>query len=197
MTYDNDVIKPLGPDMERVLVANHQKFLMFLKSRVADAQTAEDVLQSAFARSLERGTPAMDTEGVVTWFYTVLRNALTDHYRRKDVESRIRTEQVHSSPQSLDPELKAAVCACMHGLLPTLKPEYSEVLRAVDLDERPIAEVAEETGITTNNATVRLHRARQALKKQLQKSCGSCSEHGCLDCSCGGPKAKLTFEPAP
>ncbi len=45
-------------------------------------------------------------------------------------------------------------------------------------------DMAREAGITAKNAGVRLHRARQALKKQLERSCGSCAVHGCLDCSC-------------
>ena len=83
-----------------------------------------------------------------------------------------------------DPELRAAVCACMHDLLPAMKPRYAEMVRAVDLEERPVAEVAAGGGITVNNATVRLHRARQALKKQLLRACGACAAHGCLECHC-------------
>ena len=72
-----------------------------------------------------------------------------------------------------------------------MKPEYAQVVRAVDLEERPLSEVAASGGITVNNATVRLHRARQALKRQLVRACGACAAHGCLECSCrtGGPPA--------
>jgi RNA polymerase sigma-70 factor (ECF subfamily) len=49
---------------------------------------------------------------------------------------------------------------------------------------------AEAAGITPNNASVRLFRAREALRQQLQRSCGTCAEHGCLDCSCGGPSSR-------
>ena len=37
------------------------------------------------------------------------------------------------------------------------------------------------------HAGVRLHRARAALKKQLEATCGTCTAHGCLRCSCGQP----------
>jgi RNA polymerase sigma-70 factor (ECF subfamily) len=30
-----------------------------------------------------------------------------------------------------------------------------------------------------------VHRARQALRRRLEESCGTCAEHACLDCSCG------------
>jgi RNA polymerase sigma-70 factor (ECF subfamily) len=72
----------------------------------------------------------------------------------------------------------------MTAVLPRLKPEYAEIVKAVELDERSIADVATENGLTTNNATVRLHRARAALRRRLVEVCGACSEHGCLDCTC-------------
>jgi RNA polymerase sigma-70 factor (ECF subfamily) len=73
----------------------------------------------------------------------------------------------------------------MRTLLPNLKTEYAEVLEQADLGETAISRFAAEHGITTNNATVRLHRARQALKRELERSCGTCATHGCLDCTCG------------
>jgi RNA polymerase sigma-70 factor (ECF subfamily) len=70
-------------------------------------------------------------------------------------------------------------------LVPTLRAEYAEILRRVDLDEEPLSEVARQLGITPNNASVRLHRARRSLRRQLERSCGTCATHGCLDCRCG------------
>jgi len=70
------------------------------------------------------------------------------------------------------------------SVLENLKPEYVEVIRAVDLGEQPLKEFAEKRGLSASNAGVRAHRARAALKKELVKTCGSCSEHGCLNCNC-------------
>ena len=58
----------------------------------------------------------------------------------------------------------------------------------VDVDEGSLNDLAARTGITSGNAAVRVHRAREALRKQVRTACGSCAEHGCLDCHCG-PKA--------
>jgi hypothetical protein len=78
-------------------------------------------------------------------------------------------------------------CACITALVDTLKPEYAGALRRVDLDGLSVRRFAEETGITPGNAGVRLHRAREALRRQLARSCGACLAHGCLDCHCGEP----------
>jgi DNA-directed RNA polymerase specialized sigma24 family protein len=81
-------------------------------------------------------------------------------------------------------EVHDQVCACIGRLAATLKPEYAEVLREVEVGGRPLKEYAEGHGITPNNATGRVHRARQALRKQVAAACGVCAEHGCVDCRC-------------
>jgi RNA polymerase sigma factor (sigma-70 family) len=166
------------------LVAGHRDFLAFLEARLPNRETAEEVLQSAFARTLEKGGGIRESESAVAWFYRLLRNALIDHYRHKATEARALERHGHELLPN-EEELRGAVCACMRTLLPNLKPEYTEMLRRADLEEIPIGQVASDLGITTNNATVRLHRARQALKRELERSCGTCATHGCLDCSCG------------
>lgn len=190
MPEPEDALLPVSPAVVDRLVANHREFLAFLESRVRDRAVAEDLLQAAFVKALERGGAIRDGESAVAWFYRLLRNALVDHWRRSAREARVIERGAGEADAAAeDPELHGAVCRCFEGLLPTLQPAYAEVLRRVDLEGRPVGEVAESLGITANNASVRLHRARQALKRSLEASCGTCATHGCLDCECGGPAA--------
>ena len=180
--------KELNPGVVEALVGNHRRFLAFLERRVGSRALAEELLQAAYVRTLEKGGDLEEGEGAVAWFYRLLRNALVDHYRRNAAEGRaLAREAREASERGPDPELTQTVCACIHDLLPALKPEYAELVRQVDLEGRSVPEVAQDAGITPNNAGVRLHRARQALKKQLERSCGTCASHGCLDCTCGKP----------
>ncbi|NBD07437.1 RNA polymerase sigma factor [Corallococcus silvisoli] len=179
----------LPPDREDVmaaLLAHQRRFLAFLERRVGSRAAAEDLLQTAFARTLEKGGALKDGEGAVAWVYRLLRNALVDHHRRQAAEGRALAVEARDAEgaASEDPELKATVCACLNDLLPTLKPEYAELVHQVDLEGRAVPDVAREVGITANNAGVRLHRARLALKRSLERGCGACAAHGCLDCTC-------------
>lgn len=176
------------PDVVSRLVASHARFLAFLERRVASRQAAEDILQEAFVRALDRGESLRSDESAQAWFYRLLRNAIIDHYRRKGVErralDRVAAEPEHDAASSADAELHTTVCDCMSDLIETLKPEYAEALRKVDLAQDGLTSYAKALGITNNNASVRLHRAREALHKQLILSCGTCATHGCLDCHC-------------
>ena len=178
---------PVTPEVLRVLVDNHARFLDFLTRRVASRDVAEELLQEAFVRGVRRADSVRDGESATAWFYRLLRNALVDHYRRSAAERRA-MERVAAEPEpvspALDEALMAEVCGCVTALVGTLKPEYAAVLRAVDLEGATVSDFASTTGITANNAAVRRHRALAALRRQLERSCGTCATHGCLDCAC-------------
>jgi RNA polymerase sigma-70 factor (ECF subfamily) len=178
---------PEAPGVLDVLVANHRQFLAFLERRTGSRADAEDLLQDAFAKGLARGHQVNDPESAVAWFYRVLRNALTDWYRRRGAEDRALAqwggrEDVAEAPK--DEEMFGEVCGCVDRLAATLRPEYAEALRRVDVEEMPVKEFAAAAGITPGNAGVRLHRAREALRARVIQSCGTCADHGCLDCGC-------------
>lgn len=177
------------PEVVGTLVAHHRQFLAFVERRVGSRAVAEDLLQEAFVKALERGGELRDGESAVAWFYRVLRNALVDHYRRGGAETRA-LEWASGTTDAAEPgpsdELYAEACRCIGLLVDTLKPEYATAIRRLELDGATLADYAREAGITANNAAVRAHRAREALRRQVVRSCGTCLTHGCLDCSCGG-----------
>jgi RNA polymerase sigma-70 factor (ECF subfamily) len=186
--------QPLGPDVVAALADSHRAFLGFLVKRVGRREVAEDLLQEAFARGLSN-LPALESaESAVAWFYRVLRNAVIDHHRRGGASERALSALAREMEEHVEPDLdtRNAVCRCVARLSDTLKPEYAQALRRVEVDGVSVQDFAAEAGITANNAGVRVFRAREALRKQVVRTCGTCAEHGCLDCTCGKPGVKLT-----
>lgn len=176
----------LSPAALRALVENHARFLAFLERRVSRRDVAEEILQEAFVRSIDRGASLRAGESATAWFYRLLRNALVDHFRRQGAQQRALDALANevAADEAADEEMMGAVCACVGALLDTLNPSYAEALRRVEMEGATVQAFAEEAGISANNAGVRLHRAREALRRQLTRSCGTCATHGCLDCHC-------------
>lgn len=171
-------------DIAATLVANHRDFLAFVEKRVGNRAIAEEILQDAFVRSMAKFDTVRDT--AIGWFYRVLRNAIIDFHRRNAAAER--RNEAYSRDEQLaagdDEELQRVVCKCVAELAGTLKPEYAAALRRVEVDGVSVKDYADEAGISANNAGVRVFRAREALRKQVARSCGTCATHGCLDCSC-------------
>lgn len=167
------------------LVANHRAFLSFLERRLGNRAEAEDLLQDAFIRATERADSVEKEESVVAWFYRMLRNAVIDHHRRKGASSRALERLAGELDETIPAnETREIVCRCILDLAKTLKPEYAEAIQRVEIDGQAVKAFADEAGIDPNNAGVRVHRAREALKKSVVRSCGTCAEHGCMDCTC-------------
>ncbi|HEX4286527.1 MAG TPA: RNA polymerase sigma factor [Terracidiphilus sp.] len=168
-----------------------RRFLSFLERRVDSRDLAEDILQAAYVRALEgRGRLRAD-ESAVAWFYRILRNALIDHYRRRTSESTAldRWARELENETAPEPHLEEAACQCIGAALDVIAPAYADFLREVDLKDGSLADYARARAITPGNAAVRAHRARAALRKQLIRCCGTCAEHGCIDCRCKVLKA--------
>jgi RNA polymerase sigma factor (sigma-70 family) len=168
------------------LLENHRAFLSYLERRVGDRALAEDILQDAFAKVVARPEQAPADEGIVPWFYRTLRNATIDHFRRRGAADRAyeafaRELETHGSPTD---EMTAEICACASRLANTLKPEYAEALQAIEIGDMPVKRFADQKGLSSSNAGVRVFRAREALKKRVAESCGTCAEHGCFECIC-------------
>jgi RNA polymerase sigma-70 factor (ECF subfamily) len=168
------------------LIESQGQFLGFLRKRISSADVAEDLLQNAFLKSIEKGGGIKDEESIVAWFYRVLRNSVIDYYRQRG-----RSHQELSGILSdlerfatATSESQSEVCECVNPLLENLKPEYREALTTIDLGDGSLADLATRAGITEGNAAVRVHRAREAMRKQVQMTCGACGEHHCVDCHC-------------
>lgn len=170
-----------------VLVQSKVRFLTFLERRLGSRADAEDLLQTAYLRAAAEAGNVRDEEKVVPWFYQLLRNLLVDHYRRRGATSRMEEHllrQTGTTAMIDEEELFREVCRCMTDVIEGLKHDYHEILLRVELQDEPLQQVASQLGITPNNASVRLHRARESLREALQATCGVCTEHGCLNCTC-------------
>ncbi len=165
------------------IMAQHAKFLSFLSSRV-DPAMAEDILQSAYVKAIEHSGTIRDDESTVAWFYRLLRNAITDSFRRQSARTRAQDGYAAEAPLRYEPELEQTVCACVGDVIQELKSDYRDAIQQVDLHGMTVQAFAEAHNTSANNASVRLHRARKDLARKLTAVCGACAEHMCLDCTC-------------
>lgn len=171
--------------VEETLLRHRARLLGFIRSKIADPDLAEDILQEGLLRAVRSAGELREEEKLLPWFYRVLNNAIIDIYRRKGTESEYLTAYGQNELLLETPENDAAICECFRNVLPSLKPEYSQVIETLELGSVEPETLALQLHISPNNLKVRRHRARQALRQLIDQTCRVCAVHGCLDCTCG------------
>ena len=176
-------------DIERAIDAAQAAFPAWSKTAAATrsnlllkiAQVVEDNLEYlARVETIDNGKAIRETRAADI-------PLVVDHFRHRGVAARLDASaaaETETTTTDMDEELFRAICTCVNDLIPTLKAENAVLVQRVELGGEPLHRVADDLGITPNNASVRLHRARRTLRDALQDTCGACADHGCLDCGC-------------
>lgn len=165
------------------LLESRERFLAFLRSKLNDPDLAEDLLQESLLKAVRAAPNLRAEEQLVPWFFAILRNAVTDAYRRQGRAPDLADLSLAADVPQTEEEQHNA-CTCFEALLPALKPEYAELIHTLDLGEETAEQARQRLGVSATNLKVRHHRARQALRRKLEETCRVCAEHHCLDCTC-------------
>jgi len=167
-------VHTLTPDRSRAyesLVRTHgDAVLRFLRRRI-DPQTADDVFSETMLIVWRR----FDDVPVepLPWLYVTARNCLRNAERSARRQWRVverittvdpPTETVDAGPDE-DPRAD-----CLRAALARLSPTDAEVLRLWAWEELAPPEIATVLGITSNAATIRLHRAKKKLRQEMDSS---------------------------
>jgi len=163
----------------------HGEFLRFLVTRTASQEEAEDILQDFYLKVVRNAETIRNRGALRGWLAQVLRHTLADYYRKAAVKQRAHERlEILEGLALTNEEAERAVCACLYRLLPTLPPQYAQVIWRIDLLGQRRSQVAKSLRISANNLAVRIHRARRALRAALEGFCITCPTHGFLNCRC-------------
>ncbi len=161
------------------VTAQREHLVAFIRRRAGTRIDAEEVVQFAIQRALERAEQVRDSSRAEAWLGRIARNVLLDELRKKR-EHILPVDELELSSITDD----GIDCWCVLAQSEQLEPKYAVILRRVVIDGVAVSRVAVELGLTSNNAMVRLHRARAALKKRLQAHCGTTTARSCSECGC-------------
>jgi RNA polymerase sigma-70 factor (ECF subfamily) len=148
------------------------RLFYFVRRLVRDEADAWDVLQQTWVRAV-RGVASLDDPArVLPWLYRIARNAAFTHVRRRADE-----------PDSLD-GLDADVASdddggpafddveAVHSGLDALSLPHREVLVLTFLNEMSEDDVATVLGVPPGTVKSRLHYAKRALRRAMDKGAG-------------------------
>lgn len=166
----------------------------FALLRVKDPQIAEDLVQDTFLAALQQIGEFRGRSSLRTWLVGILKHKIVDHFRRSarepkppgrdsdpgedlfDERGRWKSEPVDLgiSPQTAveNKEFWEAVMGCLDGL-PDV-PRRAFALK--ELDGLGTEEIRKILSLSATNLYVILHRARESLRRCLERKWGGRKE---------------------
>jgi RNA polymerase sigma-70 factor (ECF subfamily) len=164
----------------RELFGRHAPWLASRLRALLPAADVEDVLQETFL-AVWRGAARYRPEGAAGgWLWGIARRQAALFLRNAGPAALVLPAVIAADGrQAADPAetalSRAAISAAVGALGPAGSPER-EAWQLVYVEDRPVAEVAELTGVPVGTVKSRAHRARRRLRAALRG--GSLAEGG-------------------
>ena len=151
---------------------NIDKVFRFIYLRVDTTETAQDLTSLAFLKLWKR--KSSDISNPTAFLYRIARNQIIDFYRAKskkplslDKVGEIADFQVSQPTFSQKIELTMEM-ERIKKAIHNIKPVYADVIIWHYVDDLSNKEIAQILKKTEGNVRVIIHRALEALKKQLE-----------------------------
>jgi RNA polymerase sigma factor (sigma-70 family) len=166
-----------------VIARERPRVRNFVRSRVADANDAEDILQEVFYELAVSYRVLEPVEEAGAWLFRVARNRITDFFRKKkpvplqDVLARDAGDEDAAAIEDLLPSADAGPEAAyarsvlldeLEAALAELPKAQRDVFVAHELEGRSFRELASETGVRVNTLLARKHYAVLHLRGRLR-----------------------------
>ncbi|MFI0432073.1 MAG: sigma-70 family RNA polymerase sigma factor [Candidatus Nanopelagicales bacterium] len=138
-------------------------------SQTRDPDAAADAVSDTFLLARDRIDQLRDPSKLRSWLYAICRNECTRHHRRAAHVARFEEAGPMSDPTiDLDRGLAAAdAAALVDDVLPALNQGDREVLELALRHELATDEIGAALGMSTNQASARLSRAKQQFERAL------------------------------
>lgn len=157
---------------ETQLAESRCRLLRLAYSWCRNAALADDLVQEALTKALDRQEQLRDPAAFHPWLVSILANCWHDHLRRGKEWLDLDSLDEHELPDDCDPAqecLQNETIRRVRAAVAALPAGQREVITLVDLEEFSYAEVAAILEIPIGTVMSRLSRARAALRESLRE----------------------------
>ncbi len=184
----------MTPTVENIWDEFAVKLGQFIRARVTDPATAEDILQDVFVKIQGNLDHVQEPGKLQSWIYLIARNAIIDYYRTRKQTTEL-PQSLPAEPPADDGEMEG-LKAAFRRMIFNLPEPYREAIVLTELEGLTQKALAERLGISVSGAKSRVQRGRDQLKQMLLDCCRfefdrrggiiECEPHantGCEECS--------------
>lgn len=140
--------------------------------RISHTEEAEDMVQVVFMKGWQNIQNGKDVKNIRALLYKIANDAIVDYYRKKKPVSLDNLQESGFDPSGTD--FKAEMENIIEGkdminLLGQLDSKYRESVIMRFIDDLSPKEIAEITGESENNVSVRINRGLKQIREMLNK----------------------------
>lgn len=146
------------------------KLRAFIRRRVGDDATADDLTQDALLKVYRSRATLRDGQRIEAWLYRIARTTIIDYYRRRRPNEELPASLSADGAEEVE-ILRGAVLVSMRRFLEELPEAYREPVRLAELEGMPLAKVALRMDLSLTAVKSRVRRGRTMLKRKLQDCC--------------------------
>lgn len=162
------------PTIESQLLRHKDAIYRQMMRVCRQREDAEDALGTAMLLALKSSEQLRDDGNFRAWLGTIARRVCGRMSRNAVLEQLWSDSLEDGVADSRSNETEMALMkSCVQGALGKLSEPYRRVYELCEIEERSVAEAANDLGISTAAAKSRLLRARQRVREELDASiCG-------------------------
>lgn len=155
----------------KVYKENADAIFRFCYLRLSDREIARDVTQDTFMKVWQHAHKGEKIDNLRAFMFTTARNLIIDNYRKKKSSS---LDSMMEEGFDVGVEISESVVDAFDGeramaLLATIPEKYRDAIYLQYVEGLSVKEIAEITGETENNISVRIHRGLQKLRSILRE----------------------------
>ncbi len=188
-------------DFNKTYAEFHPKILNYI-SHLTDNDTAEDITQEVFEKVNRNLDNFRGESKLSTWIFRIATNTVLDKLKSRsfrnsaedfDHETEDRDVWADRKKNPVDHQLiRKEMSECVTEYIYRLSRDYRTVLILSEIEGFKNKEIAEILGVSLETVKIRLHRARAALKKELDEGCNFYhNEQNTLACDRKSPIIKI------
>jgi RNA polymerase sigma-70 factor, ECF subfamily len=142
----------------------------FIRARVPDEATADDLTQETLLKVYRSSTSLRDDDRLEAWLYRIARRTLIDYYRKRPPNEELPASLKSESEDEVS-AIRDAVLFSIIRFMDELPELYRIPLQFSELEGMPMANIASRLGLSLTAVKSRIRRGRQMIKKRLQDCC--------------------------
>ena len=166
-------------ELDRIYAEHHARILRYL-TRMVGAQDAEDLAQEVFIRAAKAYDGFRHEAKIETWLYRIATHVAVDRLRGTALRRETMlgeelgevAEDGREAGSTLEEKtLRRAANECIRNVIYGLPENYRTPLILSELEGFTNREIAEILEVSLDTVKIRLHRAKDRLKKALLDAC--------------------------